>query len=395
MNQKGLILVFVFIIMTGLAAVTLGFLYMNAVQLKSGGYDVQSSEAFWIAEAGLQKYMFYLKDGTYDSTNHPNLNENLGNGNYLVTSSYDGGTSTYVLTSTGSVSVISRTITESAVVGNVYPDAFDYALFGNNSNNKTLTLNNSGGASNTIEIVGDLYYDGNVVVESRASVTGGLVYANSVSGAGTYTAAPGSPSPMPTYPVLNTIYNDLIAVAPLVSNLTLNGSADLPLGGTTQYYRNLTVRNNATITGPGTIVMTGTVTLRDDANVSPNVTIIAKGTVNIRDDAIVQSESIVYSQSNITLRNSVNVTGSVIALPNKTVTVQNNAVLTGILYAGRVNLINNAVITGSVVTDRFSSNRINDNVTITFSQVSLPSTLPAVLGSSSTTVTPQADWNET
>lgn len=108
--NRGAVLILVFIIMVALTAITGAFLYMTTFQTESSGYDISSTQAFWIAEGGLQKYFLRLRDGTYGSTTIPDLNENLGDGSYSVTASYDdsGYPVTYTIASTGTVDSISR-----------------------------------------------------------------------------------------------------------------------------------------------------------------------------------------------------------------------------------------------------------------------------------------------
>ena len=114
-TKRGAVLISTYIILVTITVVTVVFLYMISVQTKTSGYDIDSSKALWIAEGGLQKYFLRLRDGTYTSSNIPNLNENLGDGSYAVTCSYDAGTTTYTITSTGTVDVISRQIQQTAV----------------------------------------------------------------------------------------------------------------------------------------------------------------------------------------------------------------------------------------------------------------------------------------
>jgi len=113
-NERGAVLIITFIVMVTLTAITVGFLYMTSMQTKGSGYDISSNKALWIAEGSLQKYFLLLRSGTYNSGNIPDLTENLGDGSYTVTASYDADTDIYTLTSTGTVDVISRQIQQTA-----------------------------------------------------------------------------------------------------------------------------------------------------------------------------------------------------------------------------------------------------------------------------------------
>lgn len=113
MNRKGSVLIFTFIVMVMLTAVTVGFMFMNAVQAKGRGEDVASSKAVWLAEAGLQKAIWNLKTptgsgGQGEDWTTTGTTENLGDGSYtMVVERWDfalsanGSTATASSSSTG------------------------------------------------------------------------------------------------------------------------------------------------------------------------------------------------------------------------------------------------------------------------------------------------------
>ena len=111
--EKGAVLILTFIIMVTLTAITAGFLFMTSSQLRSSAYDVASSKAFWLAEAGIQDVMQKLVNDS-DYRNSPTtVTDDLGDGSYSVTVSK--ADTTYTLSSTGTVDVMSRKITMSVV----------------------------------------------------------------------------------------------------------------------------------------------------------------------------------------------------------------------------------------------------------------------------------------
>lgn len=88
-TQKGAILLLTFIIMVTLIGVTVAFLYMLSVRTKASGYDLASSKALWLAEAGLQKAMWNLKTPVAQGGQGKNwtttgTTENLGSGSYTM-----------------------------------------------------------------------------------------------------------------------------------------------------------------------------------------------------------------------------------------------------------------------------------------------------------------------
>jgi hypothetical protein len=73
-----------------LTAIVVGFIYLTSTQLKGSGYDVASQKALWLAEAGIEKAIWYLKtapaSGGYGenwTTTDP-LTESLGDGSYTL-----------------------------------------------------------------------------------------------------------------------------------------------------------------------------------------------------------------------------------------------------------------------------------------------------------------------
>ncbi len=385
-QERGAILLFAFIVMVALAVLVGSFLLMVSTQTLGSGGGLAGAQALWVAEGGIQQALYNLKDDAGFRASPTTVTGSLGEGNYSVAVSKTGYS--YTLTSTSTVSSLQRAVTQTA---KVMPAAFSYAIFGN-TDNKTLKLKDD-----TI-ISGDLYYEEDVEVQADASVINGLVYADNVTGDGTYTAAGGDPSPVPTYPALDTTtYDNAISTAEATasSNLTLSGSSNLDLAGGTVYYKEVTIKNSATVTGPGTIVATKAVKLKNNANIGSEVTIITKKAITAQNNAVVQSDSVLYGRNGVTLKSSANVTGSLLApTNNKTVTVKDSAIFTGLIYGDKVKLRNSAALTGTVIADRYTDDKITGSVTVTFDADSIPDTIPTGFSASTVSVTPQKDWDE-
>jgi len=112
-EKRGAVLILTFIIMVTLTAVTVAFLYITTIQTKGSGHDIISSQALWLAEAGLQDVIQKLKNDSDYRGSPTTVTEDLGEGDYSVT--VVKSDTTYTLTSTGTVDVISRRITQSMV----------------------------------------------------------------------------------------------------------------------------------------------------------------------------------------------------------------------------------------------------------------------------------------
>lgn len=385
-----MILMFTFGILITLTVLVGAFLFSVSTQILGSGGSLTAAEALWVAEGGLQQvyYQLYSDAGFRNSPTSP-VTGSLGTGTYSVTVSKSG--TTYTLSSTGTVSSFNRRITRTVIAAPTWANAFNYAAFGG-SGTTDVRLRNQ------VQVSGDFYSNADVVVDVNAGITGGLVYADSITGAGTYTAAGGLPNPVPSYPSFDTsTYDAAITIADaLTADLTLSGSSNLNLAGGTVYYDNVTIRNSATVTGPGTIVAGNNTIIEDSAIVGSNVTLITKSNVTVRNTAVVQSGGVLYAGGNVNLRNSASVTGSLLAPGSgDQVSLHGDAVLTGIIYGDVVDLQDDAVVTGSVVADTYQGDDINNRVDVNFSAASRPSTIPTGLGTgTNATMTLQADWTE-
>lgn len=86
-NEKGVILLLTLLILIIISAVTVAFLYMTSIQTKTSAYDISRSQAFWLAEAGIQKAVWNLmtpagSGGQGENWTTGGITENLGNGSY-------------------------------------------------------------------------------------------------------------------------------------------------------------------------------------------------------------------------------------------------------------------------------------------------------------------------
>lgn len=88
-GRRGAVMLFTFMMMTTLTAITVAFLSMSAIQIKAKGDDIASSKALWLAEAGLQKAVWNLKTpvaggGQGEDWVSLGTTENLGDGSYTM-----------------------------------------------------------------------------------------------------------------------------------------------------------------------------------------------------------------------------------------------------------------------------------------------------------------------
>lgn len=110
-REKGAVLILAFAVMITLTVIAGVFLYMTSIQTKRAGYDIDSSKALWLAEAGLQKAFYRLKNDPDYQNNPTAIYEALGSGAYSVTCVKNAGA--YAFTSIGTVGDMNRKITHS------------------------------------------------------------------------------------------------------------------------------------------------------------------------------------------------------------------------------------------------------------------------------------------
>ena len=364
-----------FMMVLTLTSLVATYLYVVSAATKSAGFGEIANQAMWLAEAGMQKAIWNLmtpvaSGGQGTNWTTTGTTESLGEGSYTMVVTRSGDTRT--ITSTGTIGSITRQLQMQVTVTPNWPDAFDYAIFGD-TNNDELDLKDD------VVVSGHLYYDGDVEVDEDASVINGLVYADDVSGDGTYTEASGPPSPVPTYPSFTvTTYDGAITTASstATSDLTLSTGQTLNLTGTV-YYKKITIKNDATITGAGTLVATDVIVIKGTANVGPYITILGKDTITVQDSAVVQSNGILYSQKDITVKSTASVTGTLLAPKSgKKVSVKDSATVTGAVYATKVEIKGSTTVTGSVVADEYQGDKLSESAHVTYNSGSIPTNLP-------------------
>lgn len=340
--KKGVVLILVFIVMVTLSVITITFLFMTSKQLRSTAYDVESSEAFWLAEAGLQRYVYLIHTRTYTTDSHPNLSADLGAGSYLVAASYDSDTSEYTLTSTGTVGVMNRKITQNFAV--VPAGTFPYAIHADGS-----VLNFNGSNPATCTVNGSVSCSVQVSNEDDVDITGTITEDVSLSPA----------LDLPTY----------AALADHTEGRFTFESGNTYAG---VYYCTGRVGIESNVVINGSVICESTITFDNSAT---NITINPSNNY----PAIYAANSISSSGtgSNPGLQNST-INGLVMAGNNITFNKMQSTTFTGVIIAG-----NNISLESGT------------SFTITYDSVIFSSPAPAGFSfTSDAVITPQTDWDE-
>jgi len=371
-NSKGNLLV-TFIMVVAFSLIVFSFIFLIGIRLKESGIRVSEVESFYVAEAGLNKAIWYLatpvsSGGKGFSWRATGSSESFGWGRYYMTVHDTAVTEEVLIISTGQVGGIIKTVSQIVDISGL-PPAFDYAVFSNGA------LGLSGAAD---VIHGDIFVDGNTTFSGNASVSDGYVYhpaGTSITGSGTWTDG-GEPVPAPSFPVLDSSYYDnLISAAGGVSagNQTYS-NATVNLSGNTVYvHGNVDVSGTTTFNGPGTIVATGTINFSGNTYTSNSVKFISNGALSITGNAYTSS-STYYSNTSLSASGNTRVnTGGFIT--KGTTNISGNITMTGILYSmGQINLSGNPSIRGAMVSGSVSG--LSGSTSIYFDETMFPAQLP-------------------
>jgi len=326
-REEGVVLILTFIVMTTLTAIVVAFLSMTSIQTKGSGYDMDSSKALWLTEAGLQKAFYTLKNDVSYQNSPTTISGTLvgSSGTYSVNCVKNA--SVYTFTSIGTVGVMNRKITHSmaftsstlvraihadgstldfqdstgVINGNVscnvqiknysgitingaitqgFPmirPTLDFDYYKNLAIAAGQYVNGSKTFTNTT-YSGVWYVKGQVTIESGAIINGSIIGDSSISFDKAATNVQITPSPLTNYPALAAKQNISTSASGTggdkigLKNSTINGLVLAQANITFDWIINSTV--NGTILAGNNITMSnGTgITLKYDGNIFAPIT---------------------------------------------------------------------------------------------------------------------------
>lgn len=317
----------------GISALIMSFLFLVTARTTGSVYQMNRVKAFYISEAGINKAIWCLSFGSMGSTYRTGSSiEAFGGGSYNY-SILDGPLSSIIITSTGEVNGVSRTI-QQLIISSALPPAFDFAVYGNG--NLSLQGNSS--------IKGPVFSNGNISIKGNTNHPTGET---SVSPGHTVTVN-GKPVPFtvidppPPPPTMNTkYYDDLITAAgtSAAGNRTI-GSTNLN-GNTIFVNGNVTISGNSTLTGGGIIVATGTINISGNTTIGPNTKFISNKTMTITGNTNIQDDGVLYSNTTITDSGNNRLKGAIMA---PSITINGNDTIYGFLYSWGVSVALNGNI---------------------------------------------------
>jgi len=380
-NSKGNLLL-TFIMVVALSVTIFAFLDFMVTRIRESGAKVAEIESFYVADAGLNKAIWYLGTlppqgkGFAWRTSTPTW-ESFGGGRYNITVS-DHATDEVLIISTGEVGGALKTVSQVVGLGGM-PSAFDYAVY------CCRGIDFSG----SVKVSGDVYVSGNTTFGNNCSFTQGYVYHPSgtiLSGGGTWIDG-GQPSNVRTFPSFDhSYYENLIAAAHSVpaSNKTYSNTT-INLNGQTIYVNgDVTISGNTTFNGSGVIVATGKINESGNTYASNAIKFVSKGELTVLGNAHTPCADY-YSATDISASGNTFVeVGSMIT--KGPVRLSGNLNLSGTIYSetGESSIFGDPVIRGAIVANSFST--FSGNANVYFDETKFPGSLPTGFAPSSVTV---------
>lgn len=368
MNKKGNLLI-TFILIVSLAAVVGSISYLTAISIKTTRYVLDRQKAFYIAEAGLEKAIWYFKTpigdgGKGEDWRTTGSTESFSEGSYTF---YVGGAigGDVTITSEGTYQGKTRTI---QVRYHQYSPGYDYAVF----SRQNIQLKNNA------TVYGDIFADGDVDVAVKAKVLNGVIITTEghvVTGSGVYTIGT-MPDPIPTTPIIDTTYyytEIATALASSTVDYTYNGS--LNLAGSTIYANN-NINIEGTIIGPGALVAGNDIYITGTTTIGQDIEFIAGHDLEFENGCAIDDDNNMFADNRIYMNNNINGDKLTIICSHE-VEIRNNSIVTGLIFAGQLSLYNNVDFSGNIQTEGLVSDNIfGNNSTITYSADYLPSDPP-------------------
>jgi len=368
-NRKGFMIPMFFILVIALAVMVGSITYLTVTGIRTLGPRVSEQKALYIAEAGVNKAVWYLttpvgEGGRGSDWRTALTTEAFGGGSYTL--AVEDHAQGIKITSTGRHREAARTV--QALAGEDFADDFiRYAIF----SDVDFTMDTLS------EISGDVFADGDVAVPAGARVVDGVVVVtegHAVTGDGEYTVGELITTPGP--PSLDTTYYDgQIAVAEAAGPSVMQGYQTyngLELNGLTLYVDG-GITLDGDITGAGEIVATGAVNISPTANIGEKIKIITAGDVNIKatksDSPALGRGVVLYAAGNINIMASFTNPEPIAMLSSQTINIGNKNQVNGLIFGGNVNIGNNTTVQGvSICGNTGTVSYLADSSTVTYNK---------------------------
>ena len=331
----------VFILVVALVAVVGSITFITSTGLKNIGQRTENQRSLFIAEAGMNKAIWYLttpveEGGMGIDWRTDGITEDFGGGSYTIKVQDDPDG--IKITSISSYKGTDRTI--EMLAGEDFSDAFTrHALL----SDKDINLD-----------------EGTEIEGGTVAVTEG----NEVTGAG----ATGDEQTTLEKPNVDTSYYDnQIAVAEGGGGSVVIGDqtyGNLDLNGVNLFVQgNVTI--NGTIYGQADLTATGNIIVGSSGIVGQRVKLIADNDLTINPGAKVRKNAVLYAGENLTIGNDVITADPAIYVTPKNLKVGQRSVLSGKFVGGLLNIGSNTHIEGNVIGGNYGTqNIVESSVTI-------------------------------
>lgn len=319
-NTRGAVLLLTFIFMVTLSAIAASYIFLVTSGTRTVGGQTNNMLAFYLAEAGLNKAVWYLlntapdssTDGSWRTSDYPAAagagasdpkQESLGAGTYTMWVQNSG--SSILITARGTVSGLERFLRQTFDydTGNgTPPESFTYANYAGGD----IDFGSSGG---TAQVAGDIAAEGNID------------NSNSVPVSGTSDDDPDIELPVVDYAAYE-------AAADQVINGNKTFAENSTSGGIWYVKGNVTVEQGVTING--TIIAEGNINLTGNnitvTATSPYPALIAQGDIAGDSNSNYTITGSIFTEGNLTFNNINNFTftGSIVAYGNIELSRSNN-----------------------------------------------------------------------
>ena len=358
-QKNGVVLIMVFMIMIALVLIVGAYLYVVSTQMKSAGYDISNAKAFWIAEAGVQKTVYYFKTSSSYRNSPQSFTENFGGGTYTVLQPVSDSQGGYNVTSTGTSGGIKRKITCNIKGGSV----FNYGGFGSSS----VTMTNSAYTDSYNSSLGLYNVNGNIGSDGDVGGNADISMSNSAHINGDASTGPSGTFSDPTHKYVsgtvtnaNNVSLPAVVIPSTLTGLVSGGAVNVSNSGTMTLnsgnykFSTIGLSNSATLTinattAPVNIYLTGniySINISNSASIiipatnTYPVTFYTDGGTSISNGSVVNNS---YNPANLILYNT----------SANAVSIANSGNFYGAIYAplASVSLSNSSTIYGSVISN--------------------------------------------
>ncbi|MFC1568260.1 hypothetical protein ACFL37_01015 [Candidatus Margulisiibacteriota bacterium] len=348
-TRQGFVLPVFLVLMVTLVAIVASLTYVSTVGVRQSGSRVERDKAFQIAEAGLNKAIWYLvtpvsEGGQGNDWRTEGVSEEFGNGSYTI-SVVDDPVEQDRFTISSQSNYQNASYQLEVLAGLVYAGRFtDYALH----SEQDIDIDADA------DISGDVYADGDVTVEAGASVSDGTVSVtegHDITGEGAYVEGA---TATPYVPFIDyAYYNEKIAVAEAGGEDVLQGdrvhTGYINLNDQSYYINgNLTVEG--TVAGNGEVIVTGSIDLRNTAVINGRTIFIAKENLRVFAGTEFNKNVMLYAEDLIRVRNNFQNTDDKMAvLTPGALNIGSNVRMKGIFFGGSIKIGDNSGLMGNVI----------------------------------------------